>query len=112
MTKSDNTHEGFTLIELLVVIAIIGVLAALTLPALAHARRRAQQIQCVGNLHQLGIALQSFTADNHAYPSYIAGTNSANPGLWIRQLEHGGFDISKPKTNFVTEGVWHCPAAR
>src|SRR6185437_3278736 len=102
---------GFTLVELLVVIAIIGILAALLLPALSRAKATARQIQCVGNLHHLGLGIQNFVTENHAYPSCIAGTNSENPGLWIRQLETGGFDISRPRTNFVAEGVWRCPSA-
>jgi prepilin-type processing-associated H-X9-DG protein len=63
-------------------------------------------------LHQLGLGIQNFVADNHAYPSGIAGTNSDHPGSWIGQLQRGGFDISKPRTNFVSEGVWRCPSAR
>jgi len=104
--------RAFTLIELLVVVAILGVLAALLLPALSRSKAKAQQIQCVSNLRQQGLGIQSFAADNHAYPSGIAGTNSDNPGSWIAQLQRGGFDASQPKTNFVSGGVWRCPSAR
>lgn len=104
-------ESAFTLMELLMVVAIIGILAALLLPALSKSRSKAHQIQCVGNLRQLGLGLQNFVADNHAYPSAFAGTNSDNPGTWIIQLERGGFGISKLRTNLFEAGVWHCPSA-
>jgi len=105
-------HPAFSLIELLTVIAIIGIIAALLLPVLSQAKRRAQQVQCVGNLHQLGIGLANFVSDNHAYPSHFSGPNGDNPGPWELQLERGGFDNSKPKKNFWQVGVWNCPAAQ
>jgi prepilin-type N-terminal cleavage/methylation domain-containing protein len=55
---------GFTLIELLVVMAIIAILAALLMPVLGRAKEAARSTQCLGNLHQIGIALQSYVADN------------------------------------------------
>jgi len=111
-TQRPNKDSAFTLVELLTVIGIIGILAALLLTAMAQAKGKAQQIQCVGNLHQLGIGIQNFVADNHAYPSVFAGTNGDNSGTWESQLERGGFDISKPKRKFFAEGIWRCPSAR
>jgi prepilin-type processing-associated H-X9-DG protein/prepilin-type N-terminal cleavage/methylation domain-containing protein len=107
-----NQNSAFTLVELLVVIAVIGMLAALLLPALSQAKKRAQRIQCVGNLHQLEVGLQNFLANNHGYPVYRGGTNSDNPGSWVAQLEREGLGVSQPATNFFETGVWRCPSAR
>ncbi|MFO1477893.1 MAG: prepilin-type N-terminal cleavage/methylation domain-containing protein [Verrucomicrobiota bacterium] len=108
-TRADG---AFTLIELLFVIAIIAILSALLLPAVSQSKRKAQQAQCIGNLHQLGLALQNFVADNHAYPSGVGGKGSISAGPWEAQLERGGFDISKPMRQYVRQGVWNCPSAR
>jgi prepilin-type N-terminal cleavage/methylation domain-containing protein/prepilin-type processing-associated H-X9-DG protein len=109
--RKKSAQNGFTLMELLVVIAIIGILAALLLTAISQAKAKAQKIQCVSNLHQQGLALQSFLANNHGYPTWVAG-NGDYFGSWKAQLEHGGFDVSKPATNFFEVGVWRCPSAR
>jgi prepilin-type N-terminal cleavage/methylation domain-containing protein/prepilin-type processing-associated H-X9-DG protein len=59
-----SQSRAFTLIELLVVIAVIGILASLVMPALGRAKESGRATKCLGNLHQIGVALQIYVDES------------------------------------------------
>ena len=80
---NQNARSAFTLIELLVVIAIIAILAAMLLPALSSAKRRAQQIACVNNLKQLTLANIMYAQDIKRYVGPITTNALDSQGDWM-----------------------------
>jgi prepilin-type N-terminal cleavage/methylation domain-containing protein len=76
--KTSSRRSAFTLIELLVVIAIIAILAAMLLPALAAAKRKAQQASCINALKQLALANVMYVGDNKVW---VGPLNTNNPAL-------------------------------
>ena len=77
---------GFTIVELLVVVAIVAIIAAILLPALGGARRRARKADEMSGLRQVGIAWTLYANNNadRALPGFLPQDiqRSSNPHSW------------------------------
>jgi Tfp pilus assembly protein PilE len=75
-----NHRSGVTLADVLVSLGVIGVLMAVTLPAVQRARENARQLQCRDNLRQFGIATQNHLATRIDKFPYTATNGSDSQG--------------------------------
>ncbi len=67
--RNASTRVGFTLIELLVVIAVIGILMAITIPAVQSVREAARRTFCANNMRQVGLATGNYYSAHRNYPA-------------------------------------------
>jgi len=99
----NSSRRGFTLVGLLVIIAVLAILAAMLLPALASAKKKAQRINCVNNLKQVGLAFRIWAGDNQdkypmLTPKATGGTKEYITGVdTYRHFQVMSNELSTPK---------------
>jgi prepilin-type N-terminal cleavage/methylation domain-containing protein len=118
--------RAFTLIELLVVIAIIAILAGILLPVLGKAKQRVQMVNCLNNLHQIGLGILMYVDDNGATfpPGHSQQFNQNAPFMHIANNLGGkdpqpAFQLGNPMASnrlmapyVPAHETWHCAADR
>ncbi len=98
-----SSTPGFTLVELLVVIGIIALLLGILLPTLGSARAAAFKIKCGSNLHNIGVGIANYVADNHGvlpasyvYVGHQINNNVQTPTSAAKGYVHWSSYIFRP----------------
>lgn len=93
-------RAGFTLVEILIVLVVLGMLAALALPMLAHARETGHRAVCATNLMQVGLAMQQYADDNGRFLPDSSLPHSDPNCSWVDRV----YPYAK------STSVFECPA--
>ncbi len=105
LTRKQKTRRAFTLVELLVVVSIIALLIAILLPSLKRARNQAKDVKCRANMHQIGISVNYYSADNQDRLPLIIGSGGGFPFRQYQQL----FRLMPYIKDFE---IYQCPRAK
>jgi type IV pilus assembly protein PilA len=65
----SSRRNGFTLVEIMVVVAILGLLLAITIPAVLRARETAMNSRYASDMRVVTTAFIQYSFDNRTYPA-------------------------------------------
>jgi prepilin-type N-terminal cleavage/methylation domain-containing protein len=96
--------RGFTILEILAVVAILGVLLALSFPALETIRPAAERAICMNNLKNLRVAFSGYATEGWPQiPEGIKLGSLAEQRWWLEKTE---------KELGLSKSAWQCPTVR
>ncbi|HEY1662659.1 MAG TPA: hypothetical protein VGI03_09595 [Verrucomicrobiae bacterium] len=111
LRASNNRNAALTFTEVLVVLAVLIVLAAVYLAGAPdpNAKDRAQSMNCVNNLKEIGLAYKIWEGDhNDRFPFSVSATNGGT-----MELAQNGDVVSTFQTmsnQLATPKILHCTA--
>ncbi len=94
-------RAGFSLIELMIVIGIIVILIGLLMPVISKARQQAMFAKCQSNLHQIGVTITAYAAENHGCIFPVGPMNMPGLTQWPQVL----FETSHPPVVICPTGI-------
>lgn len=82
----NKLRRAVTIVELLVVVAIVGLLAAVVIPAISHARQRTATTRCAAALREVSASMLFYAADEQALPAVDESWRTAIPATMSLEI--------------------------
>jgi prepilin-type N-terminal cleavage/methylation domain-containing protein len=95
--------RGVTLVEVAITVAIIAVLALLVLGGYSKYRSYAENVKCLAQMKDIGVALGNYTVTKQTWPQQPVSLENAEEEQvaewWIKTMEEWG----------IAQKTWLCP---
>lgn len=103
MKRQDLNNEGFTLLEVMIVIAIVAALVGISVPITRAMVAKSKESVCLGNLRQIGMAIELYVRDNSGVlPNLAIGRDDKTSDIPV---------LETVLIQYVeSEEVFRCPA--
>jgi len=69
ISRRSRCLAGYTIVELIVVMGVLGLLFAISLPAVQSARTSARKLQCLNNLRNISLGMIQLTDSANRFPA-------------------------------------------
>lgn len=101
--RQRASGKGFTFLEMLVVLGLVVLVFSILAPAYGRIRAQARATQCTAKLRNIGVAINSYLADNLLiFPTLAPGRDSRDDDVPVLETE---------LLEYVTdETVFRCPS--
>jgi type II secretory pathway pseudopilin PulG len=81
MNTRTSEELGFTLLEIMIIVSLIGLLAAIAIPNLVHAKTVSNQTACINNLRRIESAVTQWALESKASSTVTVQYSDIQPYL-------------------------------
>lgn len=110
--SSNQTNRALTLVEVLLVIVLLAVIVVMLIPVTGCRMQKADRINCVNNLKEIGLAYKVWAGDNNdKFPMQVSITDTNGGGtMELANGKNAWINFYVMSNELSTPRILICPA--